>query len=292
VTAKGKIRKKLGGASRKKAAREYPQIAASELNTIAPELDVAAGESRSQQYAQKLSNALALKIANALRHAFPNILPDETGTGQESLARTTKGYKRLDVNYSTVQLGLALGVSIKTTNAPEGTRGNYAKNVTGRDAELRAEAEDYHERQPYSVLIALYFVPAESCENATKKAPSSFGSIAKTLRYRCGRKGPKDLTTLFESGYVGLYEQKGPNRGAVEFFDVANDPPFSGRPAGTLTFAQVIEEIKRIYDERNQRFSFADAIVEPFTIAGVEEGADVEEPAENVEDKPNARRPR
>src|SRR5262249_37340202 len=137
---------------------------------------------------------------------------------RESPARTSKGVKRLDVNYSTVQLGLALGVSIKTTNAPEGKRNNYAKNVTGRDAELRAEAEDYHERQPYAVLIALYFVPINSCHNATSKAPSSFGTIAKTLRFRSGRKGPKDLTTLFESSYIGLYKETGVDKGRVEFF--------------------------------------------------------------------------
>lgn len=248
----------------KKAARrltkKYPPTPPEQLNNIAAEIDTARTNAKGkspQQFAQQFAAALAQKVANTLKHAFPGILPDPSGGEQESLARTSKGFKRLDVNYSTVRLGLALGVSIKTTNAPEGPRNNYAKNVTGRDGELRAEAEDYHERQPYAVLIALYFVPFESCNNATRKAPSSFGTIAKTLRYRAGRAGPKDLTTLFEAAYVGLYVKEGAHRGDVAFFDVAGAPPWSGRPDDTIPFHQVIERIKAIYDERNKTFRFA-----------------------------------
>jgi len=105
--------------------------------SIAAALDAAGDRTLAQEsqsgkknYAQALSNALARKVADALRPDFPGILPDEHGHGAESRARTKKGFKKLDVNYSTLELGLALGVSLKSVNFPEGKAKNYAKNVT------------------------------------------------------------------------------------------------------------------------------------------------------------------
>src|SRR5262245_44039395 len=71
-----------------------------------------------KNYAQALSSALARKVADALRPDFDGILPDAAGRGGESRARTAKGFKKLDVNYSTLELGLALGVSLKSVNFP------------------------------------------------------------------------------------------------------------------------------------------------------------------------------
>ncbi len=97
-------------------------------------------------YAFRLSNALARTVADALRADFPGILPSPEGTGAESSAPVDSGFKRLDVNYSTVQLGLALGVSIKTLNFSDEGSGRFTKNATRIDNELRAEALDYHVR--------------------------------------------------------------------------------------------------------------------------------------------------
>ena len=60
-------------------------------------------------------------VAAGLRPEFPGVLPAADGTRIESRARTGKGFKKLDVNYSTPELGLALGVSIKTINYRDGT---------------------------------------------------------------------------------------------------------------------------------------------------------------------------
>lgn len=84
------------------------------------------------------------------------------GFGQESRARTGKGLKKLDVNYSTIELGLGLGLSIKTINFRDAKTKRYTKNYTRVDNELRAEAADYHERQPYSVLCAVIFLPFDA----------------------------------------------------------------------------------------------------------------------------------
>ncbi|MGH7015459.1 MAG: hypothetical protein ACRED8_00075, partial [Caulobacteraceae bacterium] len=59
------------------------------------------GRDQKKNYAEILSRELALTVANRLRPSFKNILPDEHGRGQESRARTSKGFKKLDVNYST-----------------------------------------------------------------------------------------------------------------------------------------------------------------------------------------------
>lgn len=231
----------------------------SALDAAGDRLVAAQSTTAKKNYAQRFSNALACKVADALRPQFRGILPDEAGRGSESRARTAKGFKKLDVNYSTLELGLALGVSIKSVNFPEGKADNYAKNVTRVDNELRAEAEDYHRRQPFAVLVALYFAPVAAARNATTRKPSSFGHMVRILRYRALRQRTDDPPSLFEKIYIGLYEPEGTSRGSVVFFDVERDPPRSGLPGNTLSFSQVIEAIPIVFKERNKtEFVWAD----------------------------------
>src|SRR5262249_24517572 len=146
------------------------------------------------------------------------------GSGQESKARTGKGLKKLDVNYSTVELGLGLGLSIKTINFRDATTERYTKNYTRVDNELRAEAADYHERQPYAVLCAIIFLPADACDDGGK-APSSFGQAVQIFRFRAGREKAVDDSTLFERILIGLYDTREKEFGRVAFFDVMDAPP-------------------------------------------------------------------
>src|SRR5690606_35793072 len=94
-----------------------------------------ASRSDKKNYAERLSRHLATAFANALRGEFPGIKPDPDGKGQESNARTAKGVKKLDVNYSTPELGLGLGVSIKTLNYKDASTNRYTKNITRIDNE-------------------------------------------------------------------------------------------------------------------------------------------------------------
>lgn len=226
-----------------------------------------------KNYAQRLSHQIAILIADHLRHQFPTILPDSQGRGSESRARTAKGVKKLDVNYSTPELGLGLGVSVKTINFPDlkkkktkdadGTvrqevvLGRYTKNYTRADNELRAEAQDYHLRQPYAVMVAVIFIPADSMrqqEEQTRPSEgrySSFAQAVRVFRHRAGRKSPKDLEELFERVFLGAYEHEGEARGDVWFFDVMEKPKRFGAPRKTLTFEEMIQEIIRTFDERN-----------------------------------------
>lgn len=217
-----------------------------------PDADAAAGVKKN--YAERLSRHIATCFANALRPRFPGILPTETGDQQESPARTAKGMKKLDVNYSTPQLGLALGVSIKSINFRDQKSKRYTKNYSRNDNELRAEATDYHQRQPYAVLVGILFLPIDSCDDAAlgtkhESGVSCFGAAVKYFRTRANRQTPRDDIDLFERFFVAIYEPTGESL----FFDVANRPPKNRRPRRdeVLGFDEVVREIARTYDIRN-----------------------------------------
>jgi hypothetical protein len=240
-------------------------------DTIRPELEIAGERDLAQttaqkkNYAESLSRALAQRFANALRPSFPGILPDPTGIGQESRARTAKGIKKLDVNYSTVELGLGLGVSIKTVNFRDGKTRRYTKNYTRADGELRAEASDYHVRQPYAILVGVVFLPLDACDDGSQ-APSSFGQAVTIFRFRAGRHEPTGDPNLFEKVFIGLYDTSPNNFGRVGFFDVMDAPPRNGRPEKLLGFAELIQRIRDTYDARNSpEFVWADTSTDRLT---------------------------
>jgi len=250
-----------------------------ELHWAGDRNSVAAGSATDKKnYAEALSRALSQRFADALRSTFEGILPDIHGVGQESRARTGKGLKKLDVNYSTVELGLGLGVSIKTINFRDASTRRYTKNYTCVDNELRAEAADYHERQPYAVLCAVVFLPLDACDDGGKAAPSSFGQSIQIFRRRAGREKPVDDPTLFERILVGLYDADVRNFGGVAFFDVMDNPPRVGKPRALKSFAESINLIIDTYDSRNKiKFKWADGETEILASPPPESDNDVEE---------------
>jgi hypothetical protein len=160
------------------------------------------------------------------------------------------------VGYSTPELGLGLGVSIKTLNYRDASSGRYTKNYSRVDNELRAEATDYHVRQPYSVLAGLLYLPADACDDGDPDRPASASSFASAVRYfrsRCGRDEPTDDPELFEAFYIGIYEFEGPMRGWVRYFDAGSSPPRARRPTTEETWShdEVLALITSTYDERN-----------------------------------------
>lgn len=250
------------------------------LDRAAPKPHPRADRDDKKNYAQRLSNALAQTVADALRPAFPTITPTADGLGQESEVPIERGAKRLDVKVTDPTLGLLLDVSIKTYSFQDYERrrdrlGRWTKNIVRNDHELRGEAMVLHQRQPYSVLVALMFEPYEICEDGnpssrSDRAKSSFAHHVTTLAKRTGRGrrpiygaerdayvdyGAQDARhDLFERVYVGLYEQRGKYRGAVRFFDVEKPPPRHGRPSeeSTLTFEDLTQQIREDVDRRNR----------------------------------------
>ena len=213
-----------------------------------------------------------------MRPHFDGILPDPSGKGQESKVRSAKGFKKLDVNYSTPELGLGLGVSIKTINFIDPKTKRYTKNYTRADAELRAEATDYHDRQPYAVMVAVVFLPLDSCDDGGKNAPSSFGQSVQIFRFRGGRTSPTEPSMLFARVFLGLYDTREDTFGEVGFFDVMDAPPKRGRPKKLLTFREMVEGIVETYDARNRpRFEWADAEPEPVSLPATNGDAEDDE---------------
>lgn len=220
-------------------------------------------QAEKKNYAERFSRHASTLFANGLREWFEGILPNPDGSAQESAARTGKGFKKLDVNYSTPQLGLALGVSIKSIHAPDPKTNRFTKNYSRNDNELRAEATDYHKRQPYAVLVAVLFLPESSCTDGGKgtgdeEGISSFGRAVQYFRHRADRRTPSDDPETFERFFIGLYSRE---PAASLFFDVMNPPPKNRKPARTacFTFERVLEEIRDTYDARNKiRFDWAD----------------------------------
>jgi hypothetical protein len=173
------------------------------------------------------------------------------------------------VNYSTPELGLALGISIKTINYRDPETKRYTKNYSRNDNELRAEATDYHQRQPYSVLASLLHLPADACDDAShgrgeawERGVSSFGAVVRYFRdRRAPRPKPDDAIDLFECFFIGLYEHEGRRRGEVSYFDVMSPPPRNRRPRANevVSLEEATAKIRETYDARNNPpFKWAD----------------------------------
>lgn len=240
------------------------------LGASLPRPDSDSPQGEKTKYAVRFADRMAEELAADLAPLFPGI---EASTART--APSSKGKKQLDINFSTPKLGLALGISLKSVHIREGgNAGRYTHNMKRNDEELGIEATIYHERQPYAVMVAILFLPFDSCLDAkTKTTPSSFGSWVRKLRARVGRSEPDDRTSLFEKGYIGLYE---PDGGALAFFDIQAAPPKQGIPrrdgelSGTdgfprrlLSYEELTGQIYAAYQQRNHtEFRWEDGEVE------------------------------
>lgn len=205
------------------------------------------GRAAKKNYAQALSEAIALKTANALRSDFPEIFPTADGKGHESRTAGAGGLKKIDVNYSTREHGLGLAISIKTINFKDDGTGRYTKNAKRVDGELRAEAQDVHERQRYAVLVAYLFLPHDAATDG-QHSFSSLRHIAEILSHRSGRVRTTEDDSKIELAFIGLYRDSG----EIAFFEPERVPP-TGIPEHVLTFAQTLDRVRQAYLDRNPR---------------------------------------
>jgi hypothetical protein len=226
------------------------------------------------RYAVDFAAAIAEGIAGDLRSVFPGIT-----ASPKRAAGSVKGPKQLDVNYSTQQLGLGLGISLKSVHLRDAktdrktkrkSLGRYTHNMKRNEEELRVEATGYHKRQPYAVMVAGLFLPFESCDDAKGENVSSFASWVRHLRPYCGRLAPSDDSDRFEKIYLALYEANGSD---LRFFDVEAPPPKKGRPEsnGLLTYGEWLESIYNVFLRRNHAdFRWADGTSEPLRSEEIE----------------------
>src|SRR5712692_322852 len=194
------------------------------LKLSRPRPQVSDVQSIKNKYAVRFAEHMAKRIAADLANKLRGI----QATTKRS-AGSIRGRKQLDVNFSTPEHGLALGISLKSVHIRDvGGSRRYTHNMKRNEEELRIEASGYHKRQPYAVMIGVLFLPFDSCDDGKKNNPSSFGSWVRHLRPYSGRAEPDDEIDRFEKLYVALYEPDGTD---VRFFDIESDPPKSGRPA-------------------------------------------------------------
>lgn len=191
-------------------------------------------------------------IADALRPFF-----GEDVKSGEIPSHAVSGSKRVDVRYSTAEMGLGLAVSLKSVHRGERQDGdaNFIHNMKRNDEEFRVEATGHHLRQPYSVLVAVLVLPFQACSDL---APiSSFARWVEYLWPLKGRLKPEDRPDTFELVLIALYSRTGNELG---FYELGGDVacPKQGRPERLLAFADFLARIKEIFDARNgQDFVFA-----------------------------------
>jgi hypothetical protein len=223
---------------------------------------LAENRSDKKNYAQNLSAELALLVAGYLRPHYrkARITPREDGTGLEFTVGAKLDSKKTDVGVWDDAAGLILGVSIKTysfrdyhgaTKKKGAHLGRYVRNVKRNDFELRDEADVLHRRQPYAVLFALFFMPSDACWDGAA-GHSSFAHAVFTFRKRAGRRSADAARSdLFERVFVGLFT----DAGVVEFFDVEDTPPRNQPPRDTISFAELIDVMRREVTVRNEGVS-------------------------------------
>jgi len=272
---------------RGEAARDVPDgvaVIGEVLRAAQPRPDLNASVSEKNQYAIRFADEMAKQVAE---HLAPRLAGIEATT--KRTGGSLRGRKQLDVNFSTVQHGLALGISLKSVHLRDAKSGRYTHNMKRNEEELRIEASGYHKRQPYAVMVGVLFLPFDSCDDGKKDNPSSFGSWVRHLRPYCGRAEPDDEIDRFEKLYVALYE---PDASELGFFDVESDPPRNGRPPAqgsptaadgrprrVLTFPEFLDAVYHRYLHRNSaEFRWAEGEEAPLEVGEPpEEEADDEE---------------
>ena len=235
------------------------------LAAAEPRPDRSAKPAPKTQYAVRFADKMAELIADDLRPKMSGI---KATTKRE--AGSVSGTKQLDINFSTPQLGLALGISLKSVHIRESTGAErYTHNMKRNEEELHIEASGYHKRQPYAVMIGVLFLPFDSCEDArSENSSSSFGSWVRKLRPYSGRQEPDDEADRFEKLFIGLYETDGESIG---FFDVESDPPRQGRPRRLLSYEEFLLASYHQYLRRNHaEFRWADGSEEPLSVDEIE----------------------
>jgi hypothetical protein len=236
------------------------------LDASKPRPDRSATASVKNQYAVRFADRMAKQIASELAERIEGVEATASRT-----AGSARGPKQLDVNFSTPRLGLGLGISLKSVHIRDvAGAGRYTHNMKRNEEELRIEASGYHKRQPYAVMIAVLFLPADATTDGKKDNPSSFGSWVRHLRPYAGRMDTKNDIDKFEKIYIALYE---PDGSSIRFFDVENAPPKNGPPANTVNFTEFLDHVYHAYLHRNHaEFQWADGDDDPLTIAEDDEG--------------------
>lgn len=213
-----------------------PNVGFATLVSAISHLRLEGDQNESRHYSETFSKGVALWLRGLLlddKRLHQVLTP-------EARVPTCFGKKSLDVGCLDKNDYLALDISIKTFHFRDRDTGRYTHNYTGRFYELLGEGLDLRLSYPEAVLVAIIFMPVDSCDDGTPRAASSFGNAVKQYSKIASRGTDDDHALSFEHVFIGLYDPTG-----VSFFDARTPPPFHGQPPASvmLSTEQMLERL-------------------------------------------------
>ncbi|MDA7492901.1 hypothetical protein N8510_02265 [bacterium] len=213
-------------------------------------------QNQTRHYSEEFSRLLAIWLGSEVQNQIKGleILPPE------GKVPTCFGSKSLDVGCLDANRYLALDISVKTFNFKDRKTNAYSKNFTGRFYELLGEGLDLRLSYPNAVLVALIFLPEDSCLDGSSRRASSFGNAVKQFQ-KIAIDAPGNSHDLcFDFVFVGLHDVSS----KVRFFDAAHPPPKHGYPNKGLTETQsVIGRLLKKVDENAASRNTSKANIDP-----------------------------
>lgn len=199
-------------------------------------------------WVNKISNTLAVAIAEELRHrGMQEIRP--VGPGQLGLSGAERrlaggiGAKKVDVTWATEESGLIFACSVKTIMYRDQGSGAFQKNLTNRRGDLLVEAVTLHRRFPYAVLAGMLFLDHQAAHDHTPRRRSTFDNAFPRLRLFTRRPDPAGREEQYERLYLLLVDPN-PFQPKVTAYEV-NDP------TTPVDLSTVFDDLVTLIAERN-----------------------------------------
>ncbi len=202
-------------------------------------------------YSEKISNVVALAIAEQLRErglsdARPAPPSESDKSGAERRMAGGIGAKKVDVTWATEEAGLLLGVSIKTINFRDNRTRNFQKNLTNRRGDMLFEAVTLHRRFPYAVLGGLFFLDHGAASDGTERRRSTFLNAHTRLQLFTGRDDPGGRDEQYERLYIVLLDASSKHANFGTYL--------VGEPEKEVAMNDAIDELLKVAAIRNPDF--------------------------------------
>ena len=209
-----------------------------------------AAQAPKKNYAEKLSNHVAVTLAAQFREAGCTDCQPNPPLGRERQFAGGIGNKKVDVSYASAEDGLILGVSVKSICSRDPRTGNFQKNLTNRRGDLLAEGTTLHQRFPYAVLGGLFLLDERAAEDSTDRRFSTFQTAHEYLSTFDRRNDRANAVEKFEALGIVLFRSDEPVH--YIYYDVGE--PRTAKPLSTF-----LERLLQRVAERNaDRYRFVD----------------------------------
>lgn len=208
-------------------------------------------QAEKKRYSEKVSEAVALALADELRHrglkgARPGAGGELGGSGAERRMSGGLGAKKVDVTWATETDGLLLAISVKTINFKDDGTGNFQKNLTNRRSDMLMEAVTLHRRFPYAVLAGFFFLDKGAASDSTLRRRSTFENAHSRLQLFTGRSDPAGREEQFERFYLLLLDAS-PTQVELTCYPV-------GSPKESISLSDALDDLLVLTAQRNPDF--------------------------------------